>query len=171
MVDDRHRAEDLTQSAFVRLYSAREGWEPQSKFSTYLWRIALNLCHDELRKLKRLGECSLDALDPDADAQMRGLASQDRPPDAQIEQRELAQAIREALLRLAPHYREVVVLRHYEQLKFEEIGVVLGIPAGTVKSRMSEALKQLNRFLKHLETKEETKPWNIKNQPKELLAL
>ena len=79
--------------------------------------------------------------------------------------------LRPALLRLAPHYREVVVLRHYEQLKFEEIGVVLGIPVGTVKSRMSEALKQLNRFLKHLETKEETKPWNIKNQPKELLAL
>jgi RNA polymerase sigma-70 factor (ECF subfamily) len=170
MVGDLHRAEDLAQAAFVRLYSVRLTWEPQAKFSTFLWRIALNLCHDELRKSKRLGECSLDALEADEP----GLASVplDEPgPDAQLEQRELAEEVRQGLLKLAPHYREVVVLRHYERLKFFEIGEVLGIAEGTAKSRMFEALNQLTRLLKHLDDREDKKPWNPKNQSRELLAL
>ena len=76
--------------------------------------------------------------------------------------------MRQALLKLAPCYREVVVLRHYEQLKFNEIAQVLEIPQGTVKSRMAEALTQLTRLLKHLS--EETS-CNPKIQSKELLAL
>lgn len=172
MTGDLHKAEDLTQAAFVKLYAARTGWEPESKFTTFLWRIALNLCHDELRKRKRLGECSLEELEEDSDIQLHGLPSAEPGPDAQIERREVADEVRRALLKLATHYREVVVLRHYEHLKFNEIGDVLGIPEGTAKSRMSEALSQLNRLLKHLdETVEEKKPWNPKNQTPELLAL
>jgi len=75
MTGDLHKAEDLTQAAFVKLYAARAGWEPESKFSTFLWRIALNLCHDELRKRKRLGECSLEELEEDSDIQLHGLPS------------------------------------------------------------------------------------------------
>jgi len=173
MVGGLHQAEDLAQAAFVRLYSARLTWQPEAKFSTFLWRIALNVCHDELRKTKRLGECSLDALEQD-EAGLAGLAGlpMDEPgPDAQLEQRELADEVRHALLKLAPHYREVVVLRHYEQLKFFEIAEVLGIAEGTVKSRMFEALNQLTRLLKHLDDRDDKKSWNPKNQPRELLAL
>jgi RNA polymerase sigma-70 factor (ECF subfamily) len=170
MVGDLHRAEDLAQAAFVRLYSARLTWQPEAKFSTFLWRVALNLCHDELRKSKRLGELSLDALEQDEPGALSGPV--DEPgPDVQLEQRELADEVRQALLKLAPHYREVVVLRHYERLKFFEIGEVLGIAEGTAKSRMFEALNQLTRLLKHLDDREEKKPWNPKNQPRELLAL
>jgi len=170
MVGDLHRAEDLAQAAFVRLYSARLTWQPEAKFSTFLWRVALNLCHDELRKSKRLGELSLDALEQYEPGALSGPV--DEPgPDVQLEQRELADEVRQALLKLAPHYREVVVLRHYERLKFFEIGEVLGIAEGTAKSRMFEALNQLTRLLKHLDDREEKKPWNPKNQPRELLAL
>jgi len=168
MTGDPHKAEDITQAAFVRLYSARSGWQPEGKFSTFLWRIALNLCHDELRKSKRLGECSLEELDEDGDLHAHGMPSSEPGPDIHALQRELADEVRQALLKLAPHYREVVVLRHYEHLKFNEIGEVLSIPEGTVKSRMSEALSQLNRLLKHLDEK---KTCNPKNQPRELLAL
>jgi RNA polymerase sigma-70 factor, ECF subfamily len=170
MVGDVHRAEDLAQAAFVRLYSARITWQPEARFSTFLWRIALNLCHDELRKSKRLAECSLDTLEQ-GDPSLASVPVDEPGPDTQLQQRETAEEVRHALLKLAPHYREVVVLRHYERLKFNEISEVLGIAEGTAKSRMFEALNQLTRLLKHLDDKDDKKPWNPKNQSRELLAL
>jgi RNA polymerase sigma-70 factor (ECF subfamily) len=167
MTGDSHRAEDLTQSAFARIFARREDWEPTGKFSTFLWRIALNLCHDEARRNRRRGECSLEALQEDGDWS-EFVETDEPPPDANVENLERADLVREALLKLAPHYREVVVLRHYEQLKFREIGEVLGIPDGTVKSRMAEALTQLNHLLKHLNQDISCNP---KTQTPELLAL
>ena len=168
MTGDLHRAEDLAQTAFARIFARRADWEPIGKFSTFLWRVALNLCHDELRRAKRRGECSLDALDEAGDSQPDFIASEDPAPDEQADSRERAELVRNALLKLATHYREVVVLRHYEGLKFHEIGEVLAIPEGTVKSRMAEALTQLNRLLKHLNGDTLCNP---RNQTPELLAL
>lgn len=168
MTGDLHRAEDLAQTAFARIFARRADWQPTGKFSTFLWRVALNLCHDELRRAKRRGECSLEALDEEGERTPDFVASEDPAPDEQADSRERAALVRNALLKLATHYREVVVLRHYEGLKFHEIGEVLAIPAGTVKSRMAEALTQLNRLLKHLD---EEKSCNPKTQIPELLAL
>jgi RNA polymerase sigma-70 factor (ECF subfamily) len=168
MTGDVHRAEDLAQTAFTRVFARREDWEPTAKFSTFLWRVALNLCHDELRSRTRRRECSLDDLAGDDGAESTFVVAEQPGPDALADQSERADLVREALLKLAPHYREVVVLRHYEQLKFHEIGDVLDIPEGTVKSRMAEAMNQLTRLLQHLN---ETTSWTPKNQPKELLAL
>ena len=167
MTGDSHRAEDLTQSAFARIFARREDWEPTGKFSTFLWRVALNLCHDEARRARRRGETSLEALQEAGD--WLEFAETDEPqPDAHTENLERADLVRGALQKLAPHYREVVVLRHYEQLKFREIGDVLGIAEGTVKSRMAEALTQLTRLLKHLQQDISCNP---KTQTPELLAL
>jgi RNA polymerase sigma-70 factor (ECF subfamily) len=166
MTGDLHRAEDLAQSAFAKIFARRADWEPTGKFSTFLWRVALNLCHDELRRTKRRGECSLDALE--GDSQPDFIASEDPAPDEQADSRERAELVRNALLKLATHYREVVVLRHYEGLKFHEIGEVLAIPEGTAKSRMAEALTQLNRLLQHLDGDTSCNP---KTQIPELLAL
>src|ERR1051325_4475591 len=168
MTGDRHRAEDLTQTAFARVFAGRREWEPTGRFSTFLWRVALNLCHDELRRTKRRGECSLEALDDEGDSQPDFIASEDPAPDEQADSRERAELVRNALLKLATHYREVVVLRHYEGLKFHEIGEVLAIPEGTAKSRMAEALTQLNRLLQHLDGDTSCNP---KTQTPELLAL
>jgi RNA polymerase sigma factor, sigma-70 family len=168
MTGDLHRAEDLAQTAFARIFARRADWEPIGKFSTFLWRVALNLCHDELRRTKRRGECSLDVLDEAGDSQPDFIASEEPAPDEQADSRERAELVRNALLQLATHYREVVVLRHYEGLKFHEIGEVLAIPEGTVKSRMAEALTQLNRLLKHLNGDTLCNP---RNQTPELLAL
>jgi RNA polymerase sigma-70 factor (ECF subfamily) len=168
MTGDLHRAEDLAQSAFAKIFARRADWEPTGKFSTFLWRVALNLCHDELRRAKRRGECSLDALDEEGENQPNFIASEDPAPDEQADSRERAELVRNALLKLATHYREVVVLRHYEGLKFHEIGEVLAIPEGTAKSRMAEALTQLNRLLQHLDGDTLCNP---KTQTPELLAL
>jgi RNA polymerase sigma-70 factor, ECF subfamily len=148
MLGDVHRAEDLTQEAFARVFARRKDYEPVSRFSTFLWRIALNLCYDELRKINRRGESSLEeGIDERGECQ---LTADGVAPDFQLVEDERAEGVRRALLALAEPYRVVVVLRHYEGLKFREIGEVLDIPEGTVKSRMVEALTQLSRLLKPL---------------------
>ena len=148
MLGDAHRAEDLTQEAFARVFARRKDYEPAGRFSTFLWRIALNLCYDELRKIKRRGESSLEG-----SADERGESdymADTAGPDLQVVADERAEHVRRALLQIPEPYRVVVVLRHYEGLKFREIGEVLDIPEGTVKSRMVEALNQLSRLLKPL---------------------
>jgi len=149
MTGDSHRAEDLAQTAFTRVFAHRADWQPTAKFSTFLWRVALNLCHDELRRTNRRAECSLDELS-ERGPSLQLLPSDESAPDAQADVHERGEHVRDALLKLPAQYREVVVLRHYEQLKFHEIAEVLGIPQGTVKSRMAEALTQLSRLLNHL---------------------
>jgi RNA polymerase sigma-70 factor (ECF subfamily) len=168
MTGDLHRAEDLTQTVFVRVFAGRGDWEPRARFSTFLWRIALNLCHDELRKTRRRGECSLEALVEAGAGDLDGLAGEEPPPDVQAETRERGELVRRALLKLAPHYRAVLALRHYERLKFQEIAAVLDIPEGTVKSRMAEALTQLGRLLRPLNDNESC---NRKTQTPELRVL
>ena len=145
MTGDPHRGEDLAQETFARLFARRNHYQPTGKFSTFLWRMALNICYDELRKRKRRGELSLDQADDDSGP--FELPADGPAPDSQLVENERAAAVRRALVELAEPYRVVVVLRHYEGLKFREIGEVLGIPEGTVKSRMSEALSQLSRRL------------------------
>ena len=168
MTGDPHRAQDLTQTAFTRVFARRADWEPTGKFSTFLWRIALNLCHDDLRRTRRRGECPLEGADEEDGGAPDFFVAAEPPPDAQVDAVERGEQVRSALLKLAAHYREVVVLRHYEGLKFHEIAEVMGIPEGTVKSRMAEALTQLNRLLKHLN---EDTTCNRKIQPLELRAL
>src|SRR5271155_5756841 len=114
MTGDPHRAEDLAQTAFTRVFARRADWQPSGKFSTFLWQIALNLCRDELRRIKRRAESSLDALAETGDGDLDVLPSEEPSPAAQADSSERAGLVRQALLKLAPHYREVVVLRHYE---------------------------------------------------------
>ena len=154
LLGDIHRGEDLTQEAFARVFARRKNYEPTSKFSTFLWRVALNLCYDELRKINRRREYSLDEprgdddhLSGDTSNYLEVVDSAVPRPDGQLADRERAETVRRALLELSEPYRVVVVLRHYEGLKFREISDVLDIPEGTVKSRMAEALTQLSDIL------------------------
>ncbi|MHB8520811.1 MAG: RNA polymerase sigma factor [Limisphaerales bacterium] len=148
MTGDVHRGEDLAQETFARLFAHRKDYQPSAKFSTYLWRIALNRCYDELRRIGRRDETSLDAEGGEAIAALQAFVAGDPAPDARLVEAERADLVRQALLRLPETHRTVVVLRHYEGLKFREIAGVLDIPEGTVKSRMAEGLSQLGRWLK-----------------------
>jgi RNA polymerase sigma-70 factor, ECF subfamily len=148
MIGDAHRGEDLAQEAFARLYAKRHQYEPAARFSTYLWRVALNLCYDELRRLKRRPETSLESFDTEEPFSILDAhASVETTPQSEMQNREQVELVREALQKLPEHYRAVVVLRHYEDLKFREIADVLDIPEGTVKSRMAEGLQQLSEIL------------------------
>lgn len=147
MLGDVHRGEDLAQETFARIFAKRKDYEPGGKFSSYLWRIALNLCYDELRRQRRRVTISLDEETDDGSSVLHEHADQQPGPDSHALAGEQAALVREALQQLPENYRAVLVLRHYEDLKFREIADVLEIPEGTVKSRMTEALTQLSRLL------------------------
>ena len=147
MTGDLHRGEDLKQDVFVRLFERRKDYQPTGRFSSYLWRIALNLCYDELRRQERrrafLGEA--DAADSAGAIEQR--PSEAPGPDARAVQADESELVRRALLQLPEIYRAVLVLRHYEGLKLARIAEILEIPEGTVNSRMAEALSRLARLL------------------------
>ena len=147
MTGDSHRAEDLTQETFLKLFSQRHQYRAEGKFSSFLWRIALNLCHDEARRNRRRSEISLESEDPEPSGLLDQLAADTETACDQAEERETADIVSRALRRLPEHYRSVVILKHYHDLKIREIAVVLNIPEGTVKSRLSEGLQQLGRCL------------------------
>jgi RNA polymerase sigma-70 factor, ECF subfamily len=150
MIGDHHRGEDLTQDTFVRVFARRKEYQPSGRFSSWLWRIALNLCHDELRRRHRHTEAPVDE-DVTVDETDRSLlSSMAAAPDEAAANRDLGDIIRHALDRLPEPYRAVLVLRHYENLKFHQIAEVLQIPEGTVKSRMAEALNRMQRLLQPL---------------------
>jgi RNA polymerase sigma-70 factor, ECF subfamily len=147
MTGDPHRGEDLKQEAFARLFEKRGDYRPGAKLSTWLWRIALNLCYDELRRRQRRGEASLDGDGSESVGALKEYLADEATPDTHLALREEGELVRRALLRLPEIYRSVLVLRHYEGLKLREIAEVLEIPDGTVNSRLAEGLAQLTRLL------------------------
>jgi RNA polymerase sigma-70 factor (ECF subfamily) len=143
MTGDVHRGEDLKQETFVRLFEKRRDYQPTGKFSTFLWRIALNLCYDELRRQNRRRE----VLSSGDESDIRDMEADAPGPDKRAATSEEGELVRRALLQLPEMYRAVIVLRHYEDMKLAKIAEVLEIPEGTVNSRMAEALARLSRIL------------------------
>ena len=148
LTGDAHRAEDVAQEVFTKIFLHRAGYRHEGRFSTFIWRVAVNACHDERRRQKRRNEYSLHEENSLGQTGIETLESDDPGPSTTVAHQEQANLVRQALLELPEHYRSVVVLRHYEGLKFREIAEVLEIAEGTVKSRMAEALSRLERALK-----------------------
>jgi RNA polymerase sigma-70 factor, ECF subfamily len=171
MTGDAHRGEDLAQETFARVFAKRKEYQPNGKFSTWLWRIALNLCYDELRRRERRQESFLDDAGVEAIAALEAFVAPEPAPDKSLVEQERGELVRKALLKLPEVYRTVLVLRHYEDLKFREIAAVLDVPEGTVKSRMAEALTQMGRLLKPALAAEPMKNLKTRNQPKESLTI
>jgi RNA polymerase sigma-70 factor, ECF subfamily len=138
---------DLCQEVFLRVYLARARYREAGAFSTWLYRIALNVGRDALRR-RRDPQPLPEAGPPDPDA----------AAEARCEQEELARAVTDALAELPGPLREVLVLRHYEGMSFEEIARLLGAPASTLKSRFTAALGRLRVRLRHLGWSHEETP-------------
>ena len=147
MTGDAHRGEDLKQETFLRLFEKRRDYQPMGRFSTFLWRIALNLCYDELRRRERRREVPGESDGTKAVDALEELPSEIPGPDMRAATLEEGEMVRQAMLQLPEIYRSVIVLRHYEDMKLAKIAEVLEIPEGTVNSRMAEALTRLSRIL------------------------
>lgn len=147
MIGDAHRAEDLKQETFARVFARCKDFRPDGKFSTWLWRIALNLCYDELRRRQRHGECPLEVNSPDGSSAPQEFAADEPGPDLCLAAQEESELVRQALLRLPENQRAALVLRYCEGLKLREIADVLEIPETTASSRIAVGLVQLTRLL------------------------
>lgn len=168
MTGDEHRGEDLAQETLVRVFANRHRFQLDGRFATWLWRIALNLCHDERRRVARRAEAPLDT---DDDDDRPGLRVLEPGPDERVAAQERAALVREAVLSLPETHRAVLVLKEYEGLKLREIAEVLGIPEGTVKSRLADALTRLARRLKPMLTEEISRPAAAPARTKEGIVL
>jgi RNA polymerase sigma-70 factor (ECF subfamily) len=145
LVRDRALAEDLAQEGFLRVYQRLETFDSGRRFSSWFFQVLRNVTIDYLR-VHRIPTASLDELEENG----RGVPVADREgasPEVLAGQGELAAAMSAALSRLRPEYREVVVLRYQEGLTQPEIAQMLGLPAGTVKTYLHRARKELAELL------------------------
>ena len=135
LTGDYEDARDATQNAFVRAYEHLESFDPARKFFSWLYRIVVNECLN-LRRARRPNEPLVESIETQAGGALEAVA-----------QSETHDRIQAALMRLTQEYREVVVLRHFADLSYEEISEALGVPDKTVKSRLFTARKRLAELL------------------------
>jgi len=151
LMGDVHRGEDLKQETFAKAFARRRDFRLGSKFSTWLWQIALNLCYDELRKRRSRPDLRLADVPtgeaPNAAAEGDEIASDEPGPGLQAAAREESALTQAALLQLSDEHRVVLVLRYCEGLKLREIAEILGQPETTIASRVATGLDRLSRLL------------------------
>jgi RNA polymerase sigma-70 factor (ECF subfamily) len=148
ILSDPETTRDVCQEIFLKIYQTAKKYRPIGQFETWLYRIAVNHSINELKKRKRHQTYSLthdyeneigdELLDPEPQ------------PDEIAQQNEINSYIQDALKNLSTDQRIVVILRHYEGLKFQQIAEILNCPLGTVKSRIYSAMDQLKMMLKHI---------------------
>ena len=141
MIHDRDRAEDLVQEAFLRVFRHIGRYDPARKFSTWIYTIASNLAKNELRNRGRNPIVLYQTLRARGDEESRPLQFEDartRPDDLFVG-RYLRELVDATVATLAPHHREVFVLRELEGRSYEEIAGIVGVNLGTVKSRLNRA--------------------------------
>ena len=143
IVRDLETAHDLTQEVFVKVYNALDRFDPAYRFSTWIFRIAHNLGIDEIRK-RRLPTVPVERTNPGDDSTWElPLESDDPSPYRDLRNRERGTAIHEAIEELPEDYRELITLRHYAELSYDEIADLKEMPLGTVKNKLFRGRQML----------------------------
>ncbi len=152
MIGSRVEAEDLAQEVFVQVFKTIGSFRGESKLSTWIYRIAINLSKNRGKYLRVRHAAqqeqieSVEARGPLAEARGAHVVSLERPDDLAAG-RQLEHIVQQAIVALEPSFRECLVLRDIEDLSYEEIGAITSLPEGTVKSRIHRARAQLKELV------------------------
>lgn len=148
MVRHRQDAEDLTQEAFVKAFFALKTYKDAFEFSTWMYRIARNVCLDYFRKQKIRSFFSLNTpVGEEKEDEVEDFLPGDKDPEEGVLEGETLEQVLQAVGKLPWKFREVIVLRYIEELPYEEIAQVLGVPIGTVKTYLHRAKEKLKEIL------------------------
>ncbi|MBR5153039.1 MAG: sigma-70 family RNA polymerase sigma factor [Clostridia bacterium] len=141
-------AADLTQEVIVKIFKNLDKFQGNSKFSTWVYRIATNTCLDELKKTKNKNTYSLDKeIETEEGSLIGELPDKGPTPEQAAEKKAVQNAVRIAIGRLNPEHKKVIVLRDLQGLSYEEIAEIVDCSVGTVKSRISRARENLKKIL------------------------
>lgn len=160
VLKDPDDAADLTQEAFIRLFRALPQYNGESRFTTWLYRLVVNLGRDELRRRGRQVPIAPAAPDDEEQDQLAGVADDDRwtDPDSALDARELRDDVRRALAQLEEHYRTVLTLYYFDDMKYTDIAEVLNLPLNTVKSHIRRGKERLASILEAQELPPSPRP-------------
>jgi RNA polymerase sigma-70 factor (ECF subfamily) len=152
MLGNRAEAEELAQDVFVQVFKAIGSFRGESKLSTWIYRIAINLCKNRSKYLRVRHADEQEELEAIAERVpmgevKRANVGQVERPDEMMAGRQVEKIVQVAIMEIEPSFRECLVLRDVEELSYEEIGEITGLPAGTVKSRIHRARAQLKQLV------------------------
>src|SRR6476619_3030558 len=147
MMRNEDEAVDLSQEAWVKSWQRLKQFQGESSFGTWMTRIVINLCLDQIRKHKRQRTESIEAMDEESGGVERQMPVVTVNPTAGLERGELRQRIDRALGLLSHEHRTVLVLHEFEELEYKEIAKVMGCSIGTVMSRLFYARRKMAALL------------------------
>jgi RNA polymerase sigma-70 factor (ECF subfamily) len=140
-------ARDLAQEVFIKVFTLLDRYDEQYAFSSWLFRIATNHCIDHLRRQRlRMLSVERDGGTEDDESEMQ-IPADGPEPDVVLQRREALEKLEEVIADLPPHYRVITLLRHDQQLSYEEIAETLQLPLGTVKARIHRARNMIQQML------------------------
>lgn len=152
MLGNREEAEDLAQEVFVQVFKAIDQFRGESKLSTWIYRIAINLCKNRNKYLQRRHAHQQDDIEALGDrapmSSAKGTTSGSiARPDDMLVGLQVERVVQDAIQQLEEDFREVLILRDVEDMSYEEIGEITGLPSGTVKSRIHRARERLREAI------------------------
>ncbi|MBY8913354.1 RNA polymerase sigma factor SigW [Bacillus sp. YC2] len=150
MLGNVHEAEDIAQEAFIRAYVNIDSFDINRKFSTWLYRIATNLTIDRIRKKKPDYYLDAEVAGAEGLTMYSQIAADGVLPEDAVLSLELSDTIQRKILKLPDKYRTVIVLKYIDELSLIEIGEILNIPVGTVKTRIHRGREALRKQLRDL---------------------
>ena len=150
MMRNEEEAVDLSQEAWVKSWQRLGQFQGEAGFGTWMTRVVINLCLDQLRKQKRQRTESIEAMDEESGGVERQMPVVTSNPTAGLERAELRQRIDRALALLSYEHRTVLVLHEFEEMEYKEIARTMGCSIGTVMSRLFYARRKLAALLADL---------------------